>query len=109
MYQTPFADKIRHEGGIATMAVGAITTPDQINTILLQGRADLVALARMHLSNPYFTLQASAHYNYRQQCWPNQYLSGRNQAFREAEKARSQWLENRRALKPPSHEVTSKQ
>jgi anthraniloyl-CoA monooxygenase len=109
MYQTPFADKIRHEGGIATMAVGAITTPDQINTILLQGRADLVALARMHLSNPYFTLQASAHYNYRQQYWPNQYLSGRNQAFREAEKARSQWLENRRALKPPSHEVTSKQ
>lgn len=105
MYQTPFADKIRHEVGISTMAVGAITTPDQVNTILLQGRADLVALARMHLTNPYFTLQASAHYDYAEQPWPNQYLSGKAQAFRQAEKDRLQWLENRRALKPPSHEV----
>ncbi len=105
MYQTPFADLVRHEVGIATMAVGAITTPDQVNTILLQGRADLVALARPHLSNPYFTLQASAHYDYRDQPWPNPYLPGRQQAFREAEKARADWLESRRALKPPSHQV----
>lgn len=105
MYQTPFADQVRHEVGIATMAVGAITTPDQVNTILLQGRADLVALARPHLYNPYFTLQASAHYNHRPQHWPNQYLSGRAQAFREAEKARDQWLENRRKLKPASHQA----
>ncbi|GIK58391.1 MAG: bifunctional salicylyl-CoA 5-hydroxylase/oxidoreductase [Chloroflexi bacterium] len=107
MYQTPFADQIRHEVGIATMAVGAITTPDQVNTILLQGRADLVALARPHLSNPYFTLQAAAHYNYRPQHWPDQYLSGRRQAYREAEKARAEWLENRRLLKPPSHKPGS--
>ncbi|MCP4358724.1 MAG: bifunctional salicylyl-CoA 5-hydroxylase/oxidoreductase [Chloroflexi bacterium] len=107
MYQTPFADKVRHEVGIATMSVGAITTPDQVNTILLQGRADLVALARPHLTNPYFTLQASAHYDYDSQHWPNQYLSGKTQAFREAEKARIQWLEDRRTLKPPSHEVKS--
>ncbi len=106
MYQTPFADQVRLEAGIATMAVGAVTTPDQVNTILLQGRADLVALARPHLTNPYFTLQASAHYDYRGQWWPNQYLSGRNQAFRLAEKARAEWLENRRALKPPSHKVS---
>ncbi|MBX3059316.1 MAG: FAD-dependent monooxygenase [Anaerolineae bacterium] len=107
MYQTPFADQIRHEVGIATMAVGAITTPDQVNTILLQGRADLVALARPHLSNPYFTLQAAAHYNYRPQHWPEQYLSGQRQAHREAEKARAEWLENRRLLKPPSHKPRS--
>lgn len=105
MWQTPFADLVRHEVDIATMAVGAITTPDQVNTILLQGRADLVALARLHLTNPYFTLQASAHYDYDAQHWPQQYLSGKAQAFRQAEKDRIEWLENRRALKPPSHQV----
>ncbi len=107
MYQTPFADQIRHEVGIATMAVGAITTPDQVNTILLQGRADLVALARPHLSNPYFTLQAAAHYQYRPHQWPDQYLSGKAQAFREAEKAQIKWLEERQQLKPASHQVIS--
>jgi anthraniloyl-CoA monooxygenase len=107
MYQTPFADQVRHEVGIPTMAVGAITTPDQVNTILLQGRADLVALARPHLANPYFTLQAAAHYQYNAQYWPNQYLSGKRQAYREAEKAYNQWLEERRELKPESHEVKS--
>jgi anthraniloyl-CoA monooxygenase len=71
MFQTPFADKIRNEVGIATMAVGNITTPDQVNTILLQGRADLVALARPHLMDPYFTLHAAAHYDYRGQFFPN--------------------------------------
>ena len=81
MYQTPFADLVRHEVGIATMSVGAITTPDQVNTILLQGRADLVALARPHLTNPYFTLHASAHYNYQEQFWPNPYLPGKSQAL----------------------------
>jgi anthraniloyl-CoA monooxygenase len=105
MYQTPFADKIRHEVGIPTMAVGAITTPDQVNTILLQGRADLIALARPHLFNPYFTLQASAHYAHEQQHWANQYLSGKAQAFRLSEKAHIEWLENRHTLKPSSHQV----
>jgi anthraniloyl-CoA monooxygenase len=110
MWQTTFADTIRHETGIATMAVGAITTADQVNTILLQGRADLVALARPHLFNPYFTLQAAAHYGYDAQHWPKQYLSGKSQAFRLAEKERVEWLENRRTLKPPSHKpVNSEQ
>lgn len=105
MYQTPFADKVRHETGIATMSVGNITTPDQVNTILLQGRADLVALARPHLFNPYFTLQAAAHYDYRGQFWPNPYLTGRNQAHRLAERNREEELRMRRAMKPPTHEV----
>ena len=105
MYQTPFADKIRLEVGIATMAVGAITTPDQVNTILLQGRADLVALARPHLTNPYFTLHASAQYQYGKQHWPEQYLSGKRQAFRLAEREQAELLEMKRATKPPSHEV----
>jgi len=106
MYQTPFADLVRLEAGIATMAVGNITTPDQVNTILLQGRADLVALARPHLTNPSFTLQASAWYQDHSQYWPNQYLSGKRQAFRLAEKDHAEWVETRMALRPPTHEVS---
>ncbi|MEO7177206.1 MAG: bifunctional salicylyl-CoA 5-hydroxylase/oxidoreductase, partial [Allosphingosinicella sp.] len=52
MFQTPFADQIRNEGRVATMAVGNITEPDQANAILLAGRADLVALGRPHLIDP---------------------------------------------------------
>ena len=64
MYQAPFSDWVRNEVGIATMTVGAVTTPDQVNTLLASGKADLVALARPHLANPYFTLQASAWYQH---------------------------------------------
>ena len=62
MYQTPFSDQIRNEGGLATMCVGAITTADQVNTIVAAGRADLVALARPHLVDPFFTMRAAAWY-----------------------------------------------
>ena len=62
MYQAPFSDWLRNELGIATMTVGAITTADQVNTLLAAGKADLVALARPHLANPYFPLQASPWY-----------------------------------------------
>ena len=88
MYQAPFADWVRNEVGIATMTVGAVTTPDQVNTLLASGKADLVALARPHLANPYFTLQASAWYQHMGQYWPPQYLSGRDQAFRNAPRER---------------------
>ncbi len=60
MYQTPFADRIRNEVGIATMAVGAIYEPDHVNSIIMAGRADLCALARPHLADPYWTLHAAA-------------------------------------------------
>ena len=60
MFQTPFADRIRNEVGIATMAVGNITEPDHLNSIIAAGRADLCALARPHLSNPHFALHAAA-------------------------------------------------
>jgi anthraniloyl-CoA monooxygenase len=76
-----------------------------VNTILLQGRADLVALARPHLTNPYFTLHASAQYQYGKQHWPEQYLSGKRQAFRLAQREQAELLEVKRATKPPSHEV----
>lgn len=74
MYQVPFADRIRHEVGIAVMAVGAIQGPDHVNTIVAAGRADLCALARPHLVNPQIVLGASAAYEYADQPWPKQYL-----------------------------------
>lgn len=60
MYQTPFADRIRNEVGIATMAVGAITEADHANSIIAAGRADLCAIARPHLADPAWTLHAAA-------------------------------------------------
>jgi anthraniloyl-CoA monooxygenase len=105
MYQAPFADWVRNEVGIATMTVGAVTTPDQVNTLLASGKADLVALARPHLANPYFTLQASAWYQHMDQYWPPQYLPGRDQAFRNAARERAEQKELRIKARPASHEV----
>ena len=59
-FQTPFADRIRNEVGIPTIAVGAISSYDDVNTTLLAGRADLCALGRPHLYDPYWTLHAAA-------------------------------------------------
>ena len=82
MFQTPFADRIRQEGGIATMAVGAIYEPDHVNSIIAAGRADLCALARPHLADPYWTLHAAAQLRYPDAEWPPQYLLGRAQTGR---------------------------
>jgi anthraniloyl-CoA monooxygenase len=82
MFQTPFSDQIRNEARLATMCVGNITTADQVNTILAAGRADLVALGRPHLVNPFFTLQAAAWYGVDTIHCPPQYAPGRDQIFR---------------------------
>lgn len=79
MYQTPFADRVRNEAGIATMAVGAISEADHVNSIIAAGRADLCAVARPHLANPAWTLQEAAKIGYRSLDWPVQYLSGKSQ------------------------------
>jgi len=63
-YQTPFADRIRNEVGIATIAVGAISSYDDVNSIILAGRADLCALGRTHLYDPQWTLHAAAEQSY---------------------------------------------
>ena len=86
MYQTPFADRIRNEVGIATMAVGAIFEPDHVNSILMAGRADLCALGRPHLADPYWTLHAAARLGY-DAPWPPQYLSGKAQLERNLARA----------------------
>ena len=82
MFQTPFSDQVRNEAGIATIAVGNITTADQVNTIVAAGRADLCALARPHLSDPHFTLRAAAHYGYEPQIWPSPYRTAKTQSER---------------------------
>jgi anthraniloyl-CoA monooxygenase len=82
MFQTPFADQIRNEGKVATMAVGNIFEPDHVNSILAAGRADLVALARPHLVDPMWTLRAAAAQDYRGVTVPRPYLSGMSQLAR---------------------------
>jgi anthraniloyl-CoA monooxygenase len=82
MFQTPFSDKIRNEGKLATMAVGNIYEPDHANSILAAGRADLVALARPHLVDPFWTLRAAAALDYRDVYCPPQYLNGLAQLAR---------------------------
>ncbi len=86
MYQTPFSDRIRNEVGISTIAVGAISEADQANSIIAAGRADLCAIARPHLADPAWTLHEAAKLQARAVDWPKQYLSGRDQMYREFEK-----------------------
>jgi anthraniloyl-CoA monooxygenase len=82
MFQTPLSDRIRNEGHVPTIAVGNITEADQVNAIIAAGRADLVALARPHLTDPNWTQHAAAQLGFRDQWWPPQYLSGRDQLER---------------------------
>ncbi|NWG91160.1 MAG: bifunctional salicylyl-CoA 5-hydroxylase/oxidoreductase, partial [Parvularculaceae bacterium] len=92
MWQTPFAEFIKHAAKIPTIAVGDITLPEQVNMIVAAGRADLCALARPHLNNPFFTRQAAGHYGVRRIAgaalgWPLQLKSGEYQLYRECEKS----------------------
>jgi anthraniloyl-CoA monooxygenase len=75
-YQTPFADRIRHEVGMPVIAVGAIASYDDVNTIVCAGRADLCALARPHLYDPHWTLHAAADQDYDLIAWAPQYRAG---------------------------------
>jgi len=77
-FQTPFADRIRNEVGLPTIAVGAIASYDDVNTIVLAGRADLCALARPHLYDPHWTLHAAAEQDYAGDgvSWVPQYQAG---------------------------------
>jgi anthraniloyl-CoA monooxygenase len=82
MFQTPFADRIRNEARLSTMAVGNIYEPDHVNSILAAGRADLVALARPHLVDPMWTLRAAAGHQYRGVRVPPPYFGGMAQLAR---------------------------
>jgi anthraniloyl-CoA monooxygenase len=74
LFQTPFADRVRHEVAIPTITVGNISSYADVNSILVAGRADLCALARAHLYDPYWTHHAASEQNY-QLPWPDQYSS----------------------------------
>ena len=92
MWQTPFAEFVKQRVGIPTIAVGDITLPEQVNMIVAAARADICALARPHLNNPFFTRQAAGHYGVRSvggnsMGWPAQLKSGEYQLYREAEKS----------------------
>jgi anthraniloyl-CoA monooxygenase len=76
LYQTPYSDRIRHEAGIATMTVGAVSSIDDVHNILVAGRADLCVLARPHLVDPYWTMNAAIDLGYEGHDFPDQYLSG---------------------------------
>lgn len=78
MYQTPFADRIRNEVGIATVAVGAIMEADHANSIIAAGRADLCAVSRPLLANPNWPLLEAAKLGYHDIQWPVQYQWGQN-------------------------------
>ena len=94
MFQTPFSDRIRNEVGIKTMAVGNIYEADHVNSILMAGRADLVCLARPHLSDPYWTLHAAASIGDRYENWPKPYLTGRDQTWRLADRENEKEKDN---------------
>jgi len=79
LFQTPFADKIRNEGDVATIAVGAISEADHVNSIISAGRADLCAIARPHLADPAWTLHEAARIGAPIVPWPRQYASARAQ------------------------------
>ncbi|MBX3191351.1 MAG: bifunctional salicylyl-CoA 5-hydroxylase/oxidoreductase [Labilithrix sp.] len=73
MYQAYWSDMVKNEVNIPTITVGNISSADQINTLVLSGRADLCALARPHLANPHFTLGAAIEQGYRGVFIPQQY------------------------------------
>jgi anthraniloyl-CoA monooxygenase len=79
LFQTPFADLIRNEVGIETIAVGAISEADHANSILAAGRADLCAIARPHLADPAWTLHEAARIGVTAVSWPKQYVSAKVQ------------------------------
>src|SRR5260370_27830446 len=83
------------------MDVATITSADQVNPIVVSGRADLVALARRHLADPYFTLHAAAWYQHTGQFWPRPYWPGRDQAYRLAVREREEWTAGRQATRGP--------
>lgn len=108
MFQVSFAEAVRNVSKISTMTVGAITEAAQINTILHTRRADLVALGRPLLWNPYFVHQAASWYGSRdKKMWPKQYLSGADQALREQTKARETLMNLRKSAAPGAHAKSS--
>ncbi len=103
MWQTPFSDTIRNTINIPTITTGFIQNIDQINTILLNGRADLVALGRPLLLDPGFVRHAQAYEDYSSEDIPNQYVSGTSHLYPLHLAERKSLESMKKAMKPDSH------
>ena len=103
MWQTPFSDLIRNTVHIPTITAGSITDVDQINTIILNGKADLVALGKPLLLNPYFVRNAQAYESFEPNDIPDSYKMGVQPLFSEEKSKRKMMEGMKKALKPKSH------
>lgn len=103
MWQTPFSDMLRNTLGIPTITSGMIQDIDQINTIILNGRADLVALGKTLLLDPGFIRSAQAYEGFRADDIPSQYLQGASFLYPYMASMRKEKEQMKRALKPASH------
>ncbi|SCY10695.1 oxidoreductase [Flavobacterium caeni] len=103
MWQTPFSDLVRNTVDVPTITTGFIQDIDQINTLLLNGRADLVALGKPLLLNPNFVREAQAYENFQPDDIPNQYMQGAAPLFQLKQAERREKDGMRKALKPESH------
>ncbi len=104
MWQTPFSDAVRNTLEVATITTGYIQDIDQINTILLNGRADLVALGRPLLIDPNFVRHAQAYEQIEPTDLPRQYASGKAHMFPLKASERKMMEGMKKALKPESHQ-----
>jgi anthraniloyl-CoA monooxygenase len=109
MWQTPYSEWIKNTINIPVITTGRIETIDQINTLLLNERADLVAMGRTLLSSPYFVHEAKAYEqfsndNLKESGIPTSYLSGAQLSYIKAKKYRNEFEEMKLELKPISHQ-----
>ncbi len=105
MWQTPFSDMVRNQAHVPTITTGFIQDIDQINTILLNGRADLIALGKPLLLNPNFVRDAQAYESFQPDDIPNQYLQGLAPLFAARQSDRKEKEAMKKALKPQSHKI----
>ena len=103
MWQVPFSDMVRNEADIPTITTGTITDIDQINTIILSGKADLVALGKPLLLDPYFVRKAQAYEQIHMTDIPNPYQKGIENLYSSIVSERKQTERMKKALKPKSN------
>lgn len=109
MWQTPYSEWIKNAIDIPVITTGRIETIDQINTVLLNSRADLVAMGRTFLLDPYFVHKAKAYEQYKAEApeksgIPMSYSAGGQLAYIKAKKDRNEYEDMKRRLKPVSHQ-----
>jgi anthraniloyl-CoA monooxygenase len=105
MFQTPFAEQVRNVARVATMCVGSITSVDQANTLLISGRADLVAFGRPHLADPAFALRGAAWAGVADMGVPRPYWPGYDQLLRNAPRDKADLMDLKTRARPKSRKA----